>query len=176
MPSLIGVPGADGRVSSGAAANYRQQIVPFSRFGTRKVAWYKVGAADVADGGGVLDMAAFNTIIDTIQTRMEIVMVGAPYIVNDTGWNKFMVAVFEDTANDGEFTDPEGVYNDNVNSTTLQDALRAVTNNNGIYVERFYLYGAPAGGHDGSDGWSTNSTYREYDTKAQFLSGSYTQN
>ncbi|CAB4125264.1 hypothetical protein UFOVP181_80 [uncultured Caudovirales phage] len=162
MPSLIGTP---------TAANYRQQIVPFSRFGTRKVAWYKIGSADVADGGGVLDMAAFNTVIDCIQTRAEIVMVGAPYIVNDTGWNKFMVAVFEDTFNNGNDTDPEGVYTDNSMATTLQDALRAATDNGGIYVERFYLYGAPAGGHDNSDGWSSNNTYQEYATKAEFVTG-----
>ena len=167
MPSLINQPGTD------IAKNYRQQIVPFSRFQTRKVAWYKIGSSDVADGGGVLDMAAFNAVIDCIQTRAEIVMVGAPYIVNDTGWNKFMVAVFEDTFNNGnnDLDTPAG-YNDG--ATTLQTALQAATEDNSIYVERFYLYGAPPSGTNNDDGWSNSSTYREFDTKAQFEDDSYT--
>ena len=162
MPSLLNDP---------IAANYRQQQVPFSRFGTRKVAWYKIGSADLADGGGVLDMAAFNTVVDAIQTQMEIVLVGAPYIVNDTGWNKFMVAVFEDTANDGENT--SNVYFNN-NSDTLQQVIRNATGDNSINVQRFYLYGAPGTNNDSADGFSVNSTYQEYDSKAQFLTG-YTQ-
>lgn len=168
MPSLI---------DSGVAQNYRQQMVPFSRFGTRKIAWYKIGSTDVADGGGVLDMAAFNKVIDTIQTHMEIVMVGAPYIVNDTGWNKFMVAVFEDTANDGQNTElsDNGEVGYNSNSSTLEESLRAALDDNSINVERYYLYGAPPSGTNNEDGWSTSSTYQEYDTKAQFLDDSYTQ-
>jgi hypothetical protein len=163
MPSLIG---------TDIAANYRQQNVPFSRFGTRKIAWFKIGSADVADGGGVLDMAAFNAVIDAIQTRAEIVTVGAPYINTDTGWNKFMVAVFEDTFNDGANTD-DGA---NDKATTLQTALREVTNDGSLYVERFYLYGAPGGGSDSPDeGFSSNPTYQEYDLKADFEANSYTK-
>ena len=166
MPSLIG---------SGIDANYRQQIVPFSRFGTRKIVWFKVGAADVADGGGVLDMAEFNKVIDCIQTRAEIVTIGAPYIVNDTGWNKFMVAVFEDTFNDGSNTigidSPDAAgYNDM--STSLQNALQAALDDNGIYVQRFYLYGAPPSGSNDPDlGFANSDTYREFDTKAEFEDG-----
>ena len=169
MPSIIG---------TSIAKNYRQQNVPFSRFGTRKVVWFKVGSSDVADGGGVLDMAAFNTVIDCIQTRAEIVMIGAPYIVNDTGWNKFMVAVFEDTFNDGSNTiginDPNSAgYNDM--STSLQNALQAATDNSGIYVQRFYLYGAPPSGATNPDnGFANSDTYREFDTKAEFVANSYT--
>lgn len=155
--------------------NWKQQQVPFSRFGTRKVAWYKIGSTDVADGGGVLDMAAFNTVIETIQTRAEIVMVGAPYIATDTGWNKFMVAVFEDTFNDGDNTDPDGHYSNN-KSTTLQQALRDVLEDNSVYVERFYLYGAPSGGSDSPDeGFSSNSDYQEYNDKYTFDNESYTK-
>jgi hypothetical protein len=157
-------------------ANYRQQIVPFSRFGTRKIAWYKIGSADLANGGGVLDMESFNKVIDTIQSRMEIVTIGAPYIVNDTGWNKFMVAVFEDTANNGDSTElsGEGEVGFNPGSTTLQNALQAALDDNSIYVERFYLYGAPGGGTDDDLGWSVNSAYAEPDLKRDFLNG-YTQ-
>ena len=150
------------------AANYRQQIVPFSRFGTRKVAWYKVGRADT-NNGGVMDMNIVNTIVQTIQTQAEIVMVGAPYISDN--WGKFMVAVFEDTANDG--ADTSDVYF-NPNSSTLQDIVRTALDDNGVIVQRFYLAGAPATGDSGYEGFSTDTKYREYDTKAEFLNG-YTQ-
>ena len=64
MPSLIG---------TYVAENYRQQIVPFSRFGTRKVAWYKVGRADLEDGVK-LDMVTLNTIISAkINTVLRII-------------------------------------------------------------------------------------------------------
>ena len=151
-------------------ANYRQQIVPFSRFGTRKVVWYKIGAADLDSEPGVLDMVTFNKVIETIQTRAEIVMVGAPYITNDNQWNKFMIAVFEDTFNNGNNTDPAEYYN-NSQASTLQSALQQATGQGSIYVEQYYLYGAP--GASGPQGWSSNSTYREYDTKGEFVDNSY---
>ena len=168
-----------GTIGTDIAKNYRQQIVPFSRFGTRKVVWFKVGAADVADGGGVLDMAEFNKVIDVIQTRAEIVTIGAPYIDNDNNWNKFMVAVFEDTFNDGSNTigidDPDSAgYNDM--STSLQNALQAALDNIDIYVMRMYLYGAPPSGSTDEDyGFSVQASRQEYDTKAEFVTSSYTQ-
>lgn len=171
MPSLIGAPGTP------VAANYRQQIVPFSRFGTRKVAWYKIGHTDFVDGGGNFNMVNFNKIIDTIQTRMEIVMVGAPYIDTDTGWNKFVVAVFEDTANNGnDSNEAESGYNPN--ATTLQTALEDLNlGGQGPTVRRIYLYGAPGNGDTGPDsGFAEDSDRREYDTKAEYVNSSYTQN
>jgi len=166
MPSLIG---------TGVASNYRQQIVPFSRFGTRKVAWYKIGHTDFASDDGVLDMPNFNKIIDSIQTQMEIVMVGAPYIDNDTGWNKFMVCVFEDTANDGSNTElsGNGDVGFNSNSLTLQDTLDNLNLGGNVSVERFYLYGAPADGNTSEDGFSVDSSRQEYSTKAEFVDNSY---
>ena len=169
MPSLIG---------DNIAVNYRQQIVPFSRFGTRKVAWYKIGHTDVAADDGVLSMVNFNKVIDAIQTQMEIVMVGAPYIDNDTGWNKFMIAVFEDTANDGYQTElsDEGEVGYNNNSKTLQQTLEDLNlGGAGPSVQRFYLYGAPGNGDTGPDaGFSTQASRQEYDTKALFEDNSYT--
>lgn len=162
MPSLIG---------DSIARNYRQQIVPFSRFGTRKVAWYKVGRADT-NNSGIMDMNVVNTIITAIQTQAEIVIVGAPHISDN--WGKFMVAVFEDTANDGANTDPTGYYDNNANTSTLQDFVRAALDDNSVIVQRFYLAGAPATGDSGYEGFSTDDQYREYDTKAEFLGG-YTQ-
>jgi hypothetical protein len=166
MPSLIG---------SDVAANYRQQQVPFSRFGTRKVAWYKIGHVDT-NTGGTLDMTNFNKIIDAIQTQMEIVMIGAPYISNN--WGKFMIAVFEDTANDGENTSAQtaaGQVGYNAHSSTLHDTLVAATGDSSIVVEKYYLFGAPETGTDDYYGFSNSDTYQEYDTKAQFVANSYTQ-
>lgn len=172
MPSVIGSPGA-GYVD--VAQNYRQQNVPFSRFGTRKIAWFKIGALDIDGSDGVLDMAEFNKVIDVIQTRAEIVTIGAPYIVNDSGWNKFMIAVFEDTFNNGHDTSLDGLAqsgNSGYNhlSSTLQDALQAATDNYNLYVERFYLYGAPAGGDNYPTGFAAHNRYREYDYKTGLAS------
>lgn len=163
MPSLIG---------NYVAANYRQQQVPFSRFGTRKIAWFKVGRADTNDGG-VLDMETFNTLIDAIQTQAEIVTIGAPHRSDD--WGKFMVAVFEDTASDGENTElaGSGDVGYNGNSKTLQQVLRDATGDSNIIVEKYFLAGAPTTGTTGYDGWSTEAQYQEYATKSEFLNESY---
>jgi hypothetical protein len=167
MPSLIGA------VGTPIAANYRQQIVPFSRFGTRKVAWYKVGYADTQNNG-ILDMTNMNKLIDAIQTQAEIVMVGAPLIRDN--WGKFMVAVFEDTANDGFRTEQadEGEVGYNSNSKTLQDVLRDVMDDGNLEVSRWYLVGAPGTNFSFGEGFDENDIYQEYDTKAQFMDG-YTQ-
>jgi hypothetical protein len=173
--NLIGVVGPDGTTRTGVAANYRQQIVPFSRFGTRKVVWYKIGHENTSGGENYIDMAKMNAIVDAIQTRMEIVMVGAPLIREN--YAKFMVAVFEDTANDGENSDmTEGPDSQirNSNSTTLQDVLRALPFGNNATVEQFYLAGAPADGNTSPDGFSTDSDYQEYATKYEFEQDSYT--
>jgi hypothetical protein len=161
MPSLIG---------STVAANYRQDIVPFSRFGTRKVVWYKIGHENTG-ADNVINMHNMNAIIDAIQTQMEIVMVGAPLIRSN--FAKFMVAVFEDTANDGAHTD--GYYQDNQNAQTLQQTLRNLPFGGSATVEKFYLAGAPNDGYDGYDnGFSTDSQYQEYATKYEFEQNSYT--
>lgn len=158
-------------------ANYRQQIVPFSRFGTRKVAWYKVGRADT-NNGGVMDMGVINTIVQTIQTQAEIVMVGAPHISDN--WGKFMVAVFEDTMSDGADTDgfngqtQSGEVGYNANSSTLQALVRTALNDASVIVQRFYLAGAPPTDDNFYEGFSVDTKYREYETKAEFLGG-YTQ-
>lgn len=162
MPSLIG---------NYVAANYRQQIVPFSRFGTRKVAWYAIRHANLNDGAGYLNMPLFNAIIDAIQTRAEIVMVGAPHVSSD--WGKFMVAVFEDTFNDGPNNDISGVQAPNTKATTLQDAIQLVAGENAVEVQRFYLAGAPATNHNNYDGFSDSSEYKEFDTKIEYEEGSY---
>lgn len=164
MPSLL---------DSYVAANYRQQIVPFSRFGTRKVIWFKIGHVDTSQGGTV-DMVKFNTLIDTIQTRMEVVMVGAPYVSNN--WGKFMIAVFEDTANNGADSEISGAAQlSNGKATTLHDALVAATGDNDIVVEQFYLFGAPETGTDDYYGFSGSDAYQEYTYKAEFVANSYTQ-
>lgn len=164
MPSLVG---------TYVANNYRQQIVPFSRFGTRKVAWYKIGWAHTG-ADGVIDMETVNKIISGIQTQAEIVMVGAPTI--RSSWGKFMVAVFEDTANDGENTALSGVgeVGYNPNSKTLEVVLRDLTGDSNLEVSRWYLYGAPGTNFHDAEGWDQSNAYEEYDTKAQFVEDSYT--
>jgi hypothetical protein len=93
MPSLL---------DTDIAGNYRKQIVPFSRFGTRKIVWFKISHADTQESSGVLDQVVFNALIDGIQTKAEIVTVGAPKISNN--WGRFVVGVFEDTFNNGNST------------------------------------------------------------------------
>jgi hypothetical protein len=164
MPNLIG---------TSVANNYRQQIVPFSRFGTRKVVWYKIGHENTG-ADNVINMQHMNAIVDAIQTRMEIVMVGAPLIRSN--WAKFMIAVFEDTANDGYNIDlADTPQLTNGNSTTLQEVLRALPFGGSATVEKFYLAGAPNDHYDGYDnGFSTDNIYQEYDTKGAFEANSYT--
>ena len=165
MPSLIG---------NYIAGNYRQNIVPFSRFGTRKVVWYKVGYADTSNNG-VLDQVNFNKMIDAIQTQAEIVMIGAPLIRDN--WGKFLVAVFDDTANDGSNTvqAASGEVGYNANSKTLQQVLRDATEDGNIEVSRWYLVGAPGTNFSFGEGFDDSGDYQEYDTKAQFIDNSYTQ-
>ena len=175
MPSLINNPDN----LTDVAVNYRQQQVPFSRFGTRKVAFYKIGHTDFVDGGGYTNMENFNKIIDAIQTQMEIVLVGAPYIQTDTGWNKFVVAVFEDTANDGANTElsDNGQVGYNANSKTLQNTIDDLNlGGQGPTVERIYLYGAPNNGMTGPEGFSTDNSRQEYNSKAEFVAQSYVVN
>jgi hypothetical protein len=165
MPSLI---------NDLVGANYRQQIVPFSRFGTRKVAWFKVGYVDTRANDGSLDMVNFNKIIDAIQTQAEIVMIGAPVLRDN--WGKFMIAVFEDTANDGANTDlsDAGEVGYNANSSTLQAVVRAATGDSNAEVDRWYLLGAPGTNFSFGEGFDSSTNYQEYSTKAEFLGG-YTQ-
>lgn len=153
----------------GNTVNWQQQEVPFSRFGTRKVAWFKIGYADTSNGG-VLDMVKFNRMISIVQSQAEVVMIGAPAIRDN--WGKFMVAVFEDTLGNGDDTD---AYYNNNKSQTVQQALRDALDDDDISFERFYIYGAPSTGTDSVDGWTDDDRYGEYDRKADFLSYSYTQ-
>jgi len=171
MPSLIGsvVNGVE------VAANYRKQIVPFSRFGSRKIVWFKISHADTQESSGVLDMVLFNKLIDGIQTKAEIVTVGAPKISNN--WGRFIVGVFEDTFNNGILTnginDNDGNAGFNSMSETLADALQAMVDDGNITVDEIYMYGAPASDEAGY-GWEFSDTYQEYDTKAEFVANSYT--
>jgi hypothetical protein len=172
MPSLIGAP-LGGGVSGTIDANYRQQQVPFSRFGTRKIVWYAIRHADT-NSGGVIDMVKLNTMIDTIQTRMEVAIIGAPHISNN--WGKFMIGVYEDTANDGPNIDlADTPQLTNSKATTLQEALQAATGDN-VLVEEFYLAGAPESGNTDYIGFSTLNEYKEYTYKGDYDANSYVFN
>jgi hypothetical protein len=154
----------------GNTVNWQQQEVPFSRFGTRKVAWFKVGYADTSNNGS-LDQVKFNRMISIVQSQAEVVMIGAPVIRDN--WGKFMVAVFEDTLGNGDQTDPGQHYVNN-KSQTVQQALRDALDDDDISFERFYLLGALSTGTDSVDGWSDDDRYGEYDRKSDFLNNSYT--
>lgn len=171
MPSLIG---------SGIDANYRKQIVPFSRFGSRKIVWFRVGHLDTNNGG--FDRVVFNAVVDAIQTKGEIVTVGAPYVNNNYG--KFVIGLFEDTFNNGE--DTNGINGDNNAagyngmSETLAQAITNVLQSGNfpessydVEVEQIYMYGAPWGGAYDNSGWTANDTYAEPDYKRDFQDGTY---
>lgn len=172
MPSLI---------NELAGANYRKQIIPFSRFGTRKIVWFRIGHLDTDNGS--LDLEMLNVVIDAIQTRGEIVTVGAPYV--DDNWGKFIVGLFEDTFNNGN--DTKGIDNpgsagwndmsENLRDT-IQNALEAgeynIGDGNDVDVQEIYMSGAPGQNDTGHYGWTSNSDYAEPDFKRDFNPNLYT--
>ena len=161
MPSTIGTV---------VAANYRQQQVPYSRFGTRKIVFFNIGYVDTRDANSNLDDVEFNKLIDSIQTLGEIVMVGAPRLGNDYG--RFIVALFEDTFNNGNNTlgiDGSSSAGYNSKAKSLQTVLEEATDGD-VDVEQIYMYGGPG---SGQTGWESDDTYTEYDTRAEFLANSY---
>ena len=172
MPSLIGV--TVNGVS--VAQNYRQQQVPYSRFGSRKIVWFKISHADTQQSSGVLDQGVFNALIDGIQTKAEIVTVGAPKI--STNWGRFIVGVFEDTFNNGNNTnginDNDTKAGWNNMSETLAEALQDMVDDGNITVDEIYMFGAPASDEAGY-GWEFDNDYEEYATKAEFDANSYTK-
>jgi len=105
-------------------------------------------------------------MIDTIQTRGEIVTIGAPRLGDD--WGRFTVGIFEDTFNNGNVNALENQSNSM--ATTLQSALEDALEDGDVSVEQVYMYG----GYNGdSGGWETDSDYQEYDTKADYADNSY---
>jgi hypothetical protein len=163
MPSLL---------DTNIAKNYRKQQVPYSRFGSRKIVWFSIGfLSNRTPGYDILD-EAMNTLVDTIQTRAEIVTIGAPRLGEDYG--RVTVGVFEDTFNNGN--DTNGINDNDTNAgwnnmaTTLKDALEAALADNNISVTQVYLYG---GYSNNAAGWDDSNQYQEYDTKADFADNSY---
>jgi len=172
MPSLIG----SGAFGTAIDANYRKDIVPFSRFGTRKIVWFRIGHLHTTE-----DFAeTLNVVIDAIQTKGEIVTVGAPYI--ETNYGKFIVGLFEDTFYDGNNlelseSNPGNGYNNK--SETLQQAIQNALDASGlsesnydVAVLQIYMRGAPWGSlSDSRDGWTDNSDFAEPDYKRDFDNG-----
>jgi hypothetical protein len=176
MPSLIGQIGPDGTVYTGVAANYRTQQVPYSRFGTRKIVWFNIGLLDNRLGDGSVDPVKLNTLIDTIQTRAEVAIIGAPHLGQNHG--RITIGVFEDTFNDGNLSDANHgapyAYS-NPKATTLQDAIREVFSDSAT-VEEVYLYGGLASEYNdpsGDFGWDRSNVYQEYTTKVEYDDNSY---
>lgn len=164
MPSLIG---------TSVAANYRTQQVPFSRFGSRKVVWFNIGEIRFSAESNSPDivMTTLNTLIDTIQTRAEVAIIGAPYVGYNHG--RITVGVFEDTFNDGPNIDISGVQGANAKATTLQSAIQAALGDSATVTEVFLLGGLgtdPAS--SGDYGWTTDATFQEYYTKFEYVENS----
>ena len=162
MPSLL---------DKDIAKNYRKQQVPYSRFGSRKIVWFSIGLLHNRTASYDILDEAMNTLVDTVQTRAEIVTIGAPRLGED--WGRVTVGVFEDTFNNGN--DTTGIdgsssagYNDM--ATTLQAELELALDDDSISVTQVYMYG---GYSDNAPGWSDDNDYQEYDTKAEFAANSY---
>jgi len=162
MPSLL---------DTDIAKNYRKQQVPYSRFGSRKIVWFSIGMLHNRTAEYDILDEAMNTLVDTVQTRAEIVTIGAPRLGDD--WGRVTVGVFEDTFNNGN--DTTGIdgsssagYNDM--ATTLQAELELALDDDSISVTQVYMYG---GYSDNAPGWSDDNDYQEYDTKAEFADNSY---
>jgi hypothetical protein len=176
MPSLIGTLGPDGTVNTGIAANYRREQVPYSRFGSRKVVWFNIGLLSNRLGDGSVDNVKLNTLIDAIQTRAEVAIIGAPRLGQSYG--RITIGVFEDTFNNGEYTSgqtAEGEVGFNMKSTTLQDAIKAALGDSTISVQEVYMYGGLSSNpsESGDYGWTSDNDYREYTFKAEYVANSY---
>ena len=167
MPSLIG---------TSVAVNYRTQQVPYSRFGSRKVVWFNIGEIRFSAESNSPDivMTTLNTLIDTIQTRAEVAIIGAPHVGYNHG--RITVGVFEDTFNNGnnlaiEENNPGNGHNPK--ATTLQDAIQEVLGDSATVTEVFLLGGLgtdPAS--SGDYGWTTDATFQEYYTKFEYVENS----
>jgi len=162
MPSLL---------DTSIAKNYRKQQVPYSRFGSRKIVWFSIGMLHNRTAGYDILDEAMNTLVDTVQTRAEIVTIGAPRLGDD--WGRVTIGVFEDTFNNGNDTNGiDGPADAGFNNmaTTLQAELELALDDDSVSVTQVYMYG---GYSDNAPGWDTDSDYQEYDTKAEFADNSY---
>jgi hypothetical protein len=84
-----------------------------------------------------------------------------------------MIAVYQDTANDGPNIDlADTPQLTNSKATTLQQALQDATGDN-VLVEEFYLAGAPESGTTDYTGFSTSNEYQEYTYKGDYDANSY---
>ena len=174
MPSLIGTLGPDGTVNTGIAANYRREQVPYSRFGSRKVLWFTVGMINTRLPDGSVNNVHLNALIDAIQTRAEVAIIGAPKLGQNYG--RITVGVFEDTFNNGSDTSAqtvEGGVGYNMKSTTLSDAISDALNDYDIDVHQVYMYGGWNGQGESDGGWNNSNDYQEYGTKAEYDTQSY---
>lgn len=176
MPSLIGTLGPDGTVNTGIAANYRREQVPYSRFGSRKVVWFNIGLLSNRLGDGSVDNVKLNALIDAIQTRAEVAIIGAPWLGQSHG--RITIGVFEDTFNNGADTSGqtmEGEVGFNMKSTTLQDAIKDALDDSSISVQEVYMYGGLSDNpsQSGDYGWTSDTDFQEYTLKAEYVANSY---
>ena len=152
MPNLL---------DTDVGTNYRRAFAPFTRFNTRKLAFYEIdldGLAPDTLEDEELDISSyenpyfsptheneythngnFQKAIQVIETRAEIHGVFRP------SGNVFMVMVAEDTANVGSTNTPEnsdgnpGNYNDN--SKSIEEALSDAFDGMDVYVNQRRIKG-----------------------------------
>ena len=123
------------------APNYK--VYPGSFIG-RQMAFYKVGHVDLNAGGlndPALDNVNFRLAIQTIQQHAEIMFIGNPTVSNS--YAQFIVAIAQDTANDGN--DTIGNIKNNDLAETIEAALRNVDALNGssnATFERRWVFGS----------------------------------
>lgn len=140
--------------------NWQKAETPYSRFGTRKIQWYTIGhVATRTAPSYAVDPAKMASLIQLIQTQMEVIMVGHPRAGED--WGRFMIAVAADTANDGENTDS---YYYNNKSKSLKEILEQFEDDTigdgDVQVQKRYIW---------SDEFVTDDEYAEADLKADYV-------
>ena len=130
MPSLL---------NTYVATNYNKVQNPFSRFGTRKIAWYSIDLA-LTNGWDAEEVAGnMNTIVKSIQTQAELFFLGKPELTNNDS-AVFMVAVAENTANDGTNIDIDSQLT-NSGSKTLETVIQDAISGSTATVTQMYLVG-----------------------------------
>lgn len=143
MPSLIG---------NYVAANYRKQFAPFTRFGTRQLAFFQI-SMDLSNGtltaeeNGAYENpyyapeaeneydanGYFQKAVMAVQQNVELYGVFRPGDGrNDSDGNSFIIMVAIDTANIGN----EDPVNSNMNAQSIADA---VYNTTGVNTDVYHM-------------------------------------
>jgi len=97
--NLVGQTGTDGTISTGVAANYRRAIAPFSNFGTRQIAFFKVTLT-----GTNLNNGSSGIDYPTNENTQ-----GQEYAINDVSGNTVVPAAYIYPSNSNVYAALNGV-------------------------------------------------------------------